>query len=74
VFSLYQQFQAEGEAFKPRFLKILAAGGSDAPARILDEAGIDIRKAEFWQGGFDVISDLVAQLEAMPVKVLDTKA
>lgn len=74
VFSLYQQFQAEGEAFKPRFLKILAAGGSDAPARILDEAGIDIRQTEFWQGGFDVISDLVAQLEAMPVKVLDSKA
>ena len=46
------------------------SGGSDAPARILDEAGIDIRKAEFWQGGFDVISDLIAQLEALPVKVL----
>ena len=71
VFSLYQQFQAEGESFKPRFLKILSAGGSDAPARILSEAGIDISKAEFWQGGFDVISDLVAQLEAMPVKVMD---
>jgi oligoendopeptidase F len=71
VFSLYQQFQAEGESFKPRFLKILSAGGSDAPARILSEAGIDISKAEFWQGGFDVISDLVAQLEAMPVKVVD---
>jgi oligoendopeptidase F len=72
VFSLYQQFQAEGDAFKPRFMKILSAGGSDAPARILSEAGIDIRQAEFWQGGFDVISELVDQLEAMPVKVLDS--
>jgi len=70
VFALYQQFKAEGEAFKPRYIKILSAGGSNAPARILDEAGIDIRKAEFWQGGFDVIRDLVAQLEALPVKVL----
>ena len=74
VFSLYQQFQAEGDAFKPRFMKILSAGGSDAPARILSEAGIDIRQAEFWQGGFDVISELVNQLEAMPVKVLDSEA
>jgi oligoendopeptidase F len=74
VFSLYQQFQVEGDAFKPRFLKILSAGGSDAPARILSDAGIDITQAEFWQGGFDVISDLITQLEAMPVKVLDTKA
>lgn len=72
VLSLYQQYQKEGESFKPRFLKILSAGGSDAPARILDEAGIDIRKADFWQGGYDVISDLVDQLEAMPLKVLNT--
>ncbi len=73
VFSLYQQYQVEGEAFKPRFMKILSAGGSDAPARILHGAGIDIRKEEFWQGGFDVISDLIDQLEALPVKVLDTE-
>jgi oligoendopeptidase F len=74
VFSLYQQFQAEGEAFKPRFMKILSAGGSNAPARILKEAGIDISQAEFWQGGFDVISGLVDQLEAMPLQVLDAGA
>ena len=74
VFSLYQKFQVEGDAFKPRFMKILSAGGSDAPARILDEAGIDIRKPEFWQGGFDVLNELVAKLESMPVKVLDTEA
>ena len=71
VFSLYQQYQNEGESFKPRFIKILSAGGSDAPDRVLDEAGIDIRKAEFWQGGFDVLNKMIDQLEAMPVKVLD---
>jgi oligoendopeptidase F len=63
VFSLYQQYQVEGEAFKPRYLKILSAGGSDAPERILQEAGIDIYRAEFWQGGFDVITGLIDQLE-----------
>jgi oligoendopeptidase F len=71
VFSLYQQYRNEGESFKPRFIKILSAGGSDAPDRVLDEAGIDIRKAEFWQGGFDVLNKMIDQLEAMPVKVLD---
>ena len=71
VFALYQQYQKEGESFKPRFLKILSAGGSDAPARVLDEAGINIREAEFWQGGFDVLDNMIDQLEAMPVKVLD---
>jgi len=67
VLSLYQQFKEEGEAFKPRYLKILSAGGSDAPANVLSEAGIDIHSAEFWQGGYDVIAGLVEQLEAIPV-------
>ncbi len=67
VLSLYQQFKAEGEAFKPRYLKILSAGGSEAPAHILSEAGIDIYSAEFWQGGFDVLADLLDRLEAIPV-------
>jgi oligoendopeptidase F len=68
VFSLYQQYKAEGEAFKPRYLKILSSGGSQAPAKILSEVGIDIYSAAFWQGGFDVIVRLLDQLEALPVQ------
>jgi len=67
VLSLYRQFKQEGEAFKPRFKKILAAGGSMAPAKLLAEAGIDIHQADFWQGGFAVIDELVSQLEQWPV-------
>ena len=67
VFSLYKQFKAEGEAFKPRYTKILSTGGSMAPVKLLAEAGIDVNQASFWQGGFDVIKDLVDQLEKMPV-------
>jgi oligoendopeptidase F len=63
VLSLYRQFKAEGEAFKPRYVKILSAGGSKAPVDILAEAGIDIHQASFWQGGFDVVKGLVEQLE-----------
>lgn len=65
VLSLYQQFKAEGESFKPRYLEILAAGGSESPESILTKAGIDMHSAAFWQGGFDVISGLVDQLEKM---------
>ena len=65
VFSLYQQFKAEGESFKPKYLKILSAGGSEAPAKILAEAGIDIRSVKFWQGGFDVLSQMVDELEKL---------
>lgn len=67
VLALYQQFKAEGESFKPKYLKILSAGGSEAPERILSEAGINIRDPQFWQGGFDVLEKLVGELEALPV-------
>lgn len=67
VLSLYSQFKAEGEAFKPRYIDLLAAGGSAAPMDVLDKAGVDVRQAAFWQGGFDVVSDMIAQLEALPM-------
>ena len=67
VLALYQQYKAEGETFKPRYLKILAAGGSKSPASILKEAGIDINNQAFWQGGFDILDALVKDLEALPV-------
>jgi oligoendopeptidase F len=67
VLSLYQQYQAQGDAFKPRYMAVLEAGGSDAPMRILEKAGVDVRSPAFWQGGFDVLLGLLEQLEAIEV-------
>jgi oligoendopeptidase F len=33
--------------------------------KILDDAGVDVRTPEFWQGGFDVLSAMVDKLEQM---------
>jgi len=74
VFSLYQQYKAEGESFKPKYLKILSAGGSEAPAKILGDAGVDIRDPKFWQGGFDVLSRMVDELEKLLPVEAKTKA
>lgn len=63
--ALYQRYRSEGESFKPKYLKILSYGGSASPQTILGEAGIDITSADFWQGGFDVISGFIDQLEAL---------
>ncbi len=63
--SLYQRYRSEGQSFVPKYVKILSYGGSDSPEHILAEAGIDIKSAEFWQGGFDVIKGFIDQLEAM---------
>ncbi len=64
--ALYKQYRREGESFKPRYLKILAYGGSASPQEILSEAGIDITSKAFWQGGFDVIREWIEQLEELP--------
>ncbi len=63
--ALYKRYRAQGEAFKPNYFKILAYGGSASPKHILEEAGIDMASAEFWQGGFDVISEWIDQLESL---------
>jgi oligoendopeptidase F len=68
VLALYKQFQQEGESFIPRYKDILAAGGSMPPAELLDKAGVNIRTAEFWQGGYDVVAEMLERLEAIPVE------
>jgi len=67
VFALYKQYKIEGETFKPKYKQILSAGGSIAPVQLLSEAGIDISQAAFWQGGFDVIDEMVKRLENMQI-------
>jgi oligoendopeptidase F len=63
VLALYRRYQLEGDAFKPGYLKLLAYGGSARPEAILHEAGIDVADASFWQGGFDVIREMIDELE-----------
>lgn len=68
VFALYQQYKAEGDAFKPRLLQLLASGGSMSPEDLLKRAGIDMRDAAFWQGGFNVVNGMVDELEKLSAK------
>jgi oligoendopeptidase F len=65
VLSLYQQYLEEGDRFKPRYLAILSAGGSDSPVRVLERAGIDVHSPAFWQGGYDVLLASLEKLEAL---------
>ncbi len=65
VLALYRRYQEEGEAFKPKYLDLLAAGGSRAPMDLLADLGIDPGDPAFWQGGFDLLSQWVDELEAL---------
>lgn len=65
VLALYRRYKEEGEAFKERYINLLATGGSKPPMEMLAEAGVDVSQAAFWQGGFDIIRGWIDQLEAM---------
>lgn len=64
VLALYRRYQQEGEAFKPGYLKMLAAGGAARPQEILAEVGVDVTDPEFWRGGFEVIRGMIDELES----------
>ncbi|MBF0518710.1 MAG: M3 family oligoendopeptidase [Nitrospirae bacterium] len=57
--SLYKRFKEEGKSFVPKIIKILSYGGSASPDVILKEAGIDMRDAQFWHGGFTFIKEMI---------------
>ncbi len=65
VLSMYREYQQDPAAFVPKYVRILSHGGSMAPIDILDEAGVNIRDEAFWQGGFDVISEMIDELETL---------
>lgn len=63
VLALFQQYKKEGETFIPKYLKLLADGGSASPQALLTPLGVDCNSRKFWQGGFTRIRALVNELE-----------
>jgi oligoendopeptidase F len=61
--ALYGMYREQGASFVPRYEALLAAGGSDAPEKLLAKLGVDIRSKAFWQKGFSVIEDMMRELE-----------
>ncbi len=61
---LHRRYTQEGQTFVPRYLKLLAAGGSESPETVLTAMGINMRSVAFWQSGFDAIADIVDTLES----------
>lgn len=63
VLALYHMYKQQGAAFVPKYLDLLAAGGSKSPDAILAPLGVDMRAETFWQSGFDTIRGMVDELE-----------
>ena len=63
VLALYGKYREEGEAFVPKYLRILEAGESASPKEILAEAGVELGSEAFFRYGFGVLE---SWLKALP--------
>ncbi len=63
VLALYNIYQKKGEAFVQGYLELLAAGGSKSPYDLVKPFGIKLNAPAFWQGGLDVVAEMVALVE-----------
>ncbi len=63
VLALYQKYLREGEAFVPKYLELLAAGGSDSPQRLLAPLGVDTSDPNFWNTGLEFLRSMVREAE-----------
>jgi oligoendopeptidase F len=64
VLALYRMYQQEGAAFIPKYLDLLATGGSSSPEHILAKVNVDMTSKSFWQSGFTTIQEMVDRLES----------
>jgi oligoendopeptidase F len=64
VLALYRMYKEQGAAFVPKYLELLSIGGSQAPRDILKTVSVDMTAKAFWQSGFDMIREMVGQLES----------
>jgi oligoendopeptidase F len=65
VLALVQTYKQEGPAFVPRYLELLAAGGSDAPHALLAKLGVDVNDPGFWELGLRLLGDMVTEAEQL---------
>jgi oligoendopeptidase F len=67
--AIYARYEAEGAAFVPSYLELLAAGGSDSPNELAKLVGVDLADPEFWNAGLKVIEGQLAEAEELASKV-----
>jgi oligoendopeptidase F len=65
VFALYNLYEQQGVSFIPHYMELLEAGGSDYPEKMLAKVGVDLNDPNFWNGGIDLIRQMVDQEEAL---------
>jgi oligoendopeptidase F len=62
--SVYERYQQLGDEMVPRYLDLLAAGGSKSPEQLGELVGIDLADPGFWESGLDLVERQLGEAEA----------
>ena len=62
--SVYRQYAEQGSDFVPRYLHLLASGGSDTPEALASIVGCDLADPGFWDGGLAIIEEQLEKAES----------
>ncbi len=63
--SAYRRYLEEGDSFVPRYLELLAAGGSRSPERLAEIVGIDLTDPGFWDAGLTLVEEQLSDAERL---------
>jgi oligoendopeptidase F len=62
--SVYERYEQLGEEMVPRYLELLAAGGSRSPQELGEIVGVDLGDPGFWTAGLDLVERQLQEAEA----------
>ena len=61
--SVYERYQQAGPELVPRYLELLAAGGSRSPEELGRIVGVDLTDPGFWEAGLDLVERQLEEAE-----------
>ncbi len=61
--SVYQRYEQLGPELVPRYLELLAAGGSRSPEELGRIVGVDLADPGFWEAGLDLVERQLQEAE-----------
>ncbi len=62
--SVYERYEQTGPELVPRYLEMLAAGGSRSPEELGEIVGVDLADPNFWTAGLDLVECQLQEAEA----------
>ncbi len=69
--SVYERYEQRGADFVPKYLELLAAGGSRSPEELGRIVDVDLTDPGFWEAGLDLVERQLREAEEAARAVLD---